>query len=418
MKPGYGRVLAAISERDVVSLLQDLVRIPSVYNPEVPGQNEERVADYVAAFLRNLGAEVHVEEVAPGRPNVIGLIRGTRPGPCLLLEAHSDVVTPGDPAGWTHAPFGAEIVGRRLYGRGACDTKNGITSALMAVKAVLESGVNFPGTIMLVVPVDEEGMMLGIKHFINQGWADNVDAALICEPEDNRICVAQKGAMRVLVHIKGKQSHGCMPFAGINPNLRMAEFILEAAAYERREVERLGRHPHLGVPSLTPTVVRAPAQGEGQFNVVPADCLIAYDIRTVPGQDHKTLYHDLQGIAQQLRETDAEKINFELSWIEDRPVTQTPVQEPIVQAVARAYRLLTGQEPVYDGVPGATDGTFLAAWKNIPVVVTGSGVREVPHQYDEWVDIDQLLETTRLYALSILEFLNEGGSAPRKERES
>ena len=411
MKPDYQRVLAAISEGDVVSLLQDLVRIPSVYSPDEPGRNEERVADYVAALLRNMGVEVHVEEVAPGRPNVIGIVRGTRPGPCLLLEAHSDVVTPGNPAGWTHAPFGAEIVGRRLYGRGACDTKNGITSAVMAVKGVLESGVDFPGSIMLAIPVDEEGMMLGIKHFIEQGWADSVDAALICEPEDNRICVAQKGAMRVLVHVKGKQAHGCMPFAGVNPNTRMAKFILEVAAYEQQEVQRLGRHPYLGVPSLTPTVVKAPAEGEGQLNVLPADCLVAYDIRTVSGQNHEQIYKDLQGIARRLEDADPEKARIELEWIEDRPVTATALEEPIVQAVAAAYRLLTGREPVYDGVPGATDGTFLSAWKNIPVVVTGSGVREVPHQYDEWVDIDQLLETTRLYALAILEFLNGAGAA-------
>jgi succinyl-diaminopimelate desuccinylase len=405
MQPDHQQVIAAIKENEVIELLQNLIRIPSVVIPDLPGHNEERVAHYVADVLSKLGAEVHVEDVEPGRPNVIGIVRGKKPGKCLLLEAHTDVVTPGDRSGWKYDPFGAEIVGRRIYGRGACDTKNGITSAIMAIKGILDAGIDFPGTIKLAMPVDEEGMMIGIKHFIKQGWADDVDAALICEPEDNRICIAQKGAMRVLVYIKGKQAHGCMPYSGVNPNIRMARFISAVAAYEERERRRLGRHQYLGVPSFTPTVVQAPAEGVGQVNVIPECCSIAYDIRTITGQNHEQVFADLKAIAKQLEDTDQDKIEIKLEWIEDRPVTETEKDEPLVQAVVAAYQDVTGKEAVYDGVPGATDGTFLMSQKNIPVVVTGSGVREVPHQYDEWVDIDQLMETTRIYALAILRYL-------------
>ncbi|HHW18068.1 MAG TPA: M20 family metallopeptidase [Firmicutes bacterium] len=399
------QVLKHIDETEVVGLLCDLIKIPSVFIPDQPGCNEEKVALYVADYLRGMGLEVHVEEVAPGRPNVIGILRGKRPGKCILLEAHTDVVTPGNRALWSHDPFGAEIVGRRIYGRGACDTKNGITSAIMAVKAIMASGIEFPGKIILAIPVDEEGMMIGVKDMIRKGWTKGVDGALVCEPEDNRICVAQKGAMRVLVTVRGKQAHGCMPYAGVNPNTRAAKFISAVAQFEQREVARLGRHEYLGYPSLTPTVVRAPAVGEGQLNVIPAECSIALDIRTVPGQDHRQIFEELKKIAATIEQEDTQGIRIELDWIEDRPVTEVAKDEPIVVAVAEAYRELTGKEPVYDGVPGATDGTFLQAWGGVPVVVTGSGVREVPHQPDEWVDIDQLMETTRLYALSILKFL-------------
>lgn len=401
----HQEVLAKIREEEVVGLLRDLIRIPSVFVPDKPGSNEERVAHYVAEYLQKMGLEVHVEEAAPGRPNVIGILKGEKPGKTILLEAHTDVVTPGNLSLWTHDPFGAEVEGRRIYGRGACDTKNGIASAIMAVKAIKEAGVKIPGKIVLAVPVDEEGMMIGIKHLIKRGWTKGVDAALICEPEDNRICIAQKGAMRVMVLVKGKQAHGCMPYAGVNPNTRAAKFITAVAELEKRETERLGRHRYLGLPSLTPTVVRAPAFGEGQLNVMPAECSVALDIRTVPGQNHNEIWEELNAIARRIEEEDREGIKFELEWIEDRPVTEVSMDEPLVRAVSEAYRELTGKEPVYDGVPGATDGTFLQAWANIPVVVTGSGVREVPHQPDEWVDIDQLLETTKLYALTILKFL-------------
>jgi len=97
----------------------------------------------------------------------------------------------------------------------------------------------------------------------------------------------------------------------------------------------------------------------------------------------------------------------EIDVFEDRPWTKTERDEPIVQAVAKAYRLVTGKEPVYNGVPGATDGTFIKAWANVPIVTTGAGDRMVPHQKDEWVDIDQLVEATKIFAVSILEFLGE-----------
>ncbi len=95
----------------------------------------------------------------------------------------------------------------------------------------------------------------------------------------------------------------------------------------------------------------------------------------------------------------------EIDIFEDRPWTQTDKTEPIVQAVDKAYRLVTGKETIYNGVPGATDGTFINAWANIPIVTTGAGGRMIPHQKDEWIDIDQLVEAARIFAIGILEFL-------------
>lgn len=399
------QVISFVDEQEVVRLTQELVRIPSVYRPDQPGGNEERVALFVADHLRNMGMEVYYEEVVPGRPNVIAIYDSGRPGKTLLFEAHTDVVTEGDREVWSYDPFGATIANGRIYGRGSCDTKGNLAAAICAVKAIQRSKQPFTGKILLCIPCDEEGMMIGIKDFIRRGWADQVDAAIICEPEENQLCITQKGAMRAILRTFGKMAHGAMPLTGINPNTRMARAILELEELERKEMARLGEHPMLGWPSITPTILQAPVKGDPQINVVPDQCMTTLDIRTVPGQHHDVLQSEMQAILQRLGQED-DKFRATLEVIEERPWTLTAMEEEVVKAVASSYRELTGKEPVYNGVPGATDGTFLHK-AGIPILTTGAGDRHIPHHADEYVDIAQLVESTQLFALSALTFLTQ-----------
>ncbi len=401
----YQQVLNHIQEEELVKFTTDMLKINSVFDPDKEGYNEERVAHFIADKLKAIGLQVFVEEVEPGRPNVIGILQGSGPGKTLLFEGHTDVVTAGDEGEWSYPPFAARIDSGRIYGRGACDTKGNVAAAIHAVRAIKESGVDFPGRILLCMPVDEEGLMIGIKHFIQNGWADNVDAAIICEPEENNVCVAQKGAIRMGIKIKGKMAHGAMPQSGVNPNWRMAKVICELEKLQQKEIDRLGKHKYLGYPSITPTIIRAPRKGEPQINVIPSECYTTLDIRTVPGQDHGGLIQEIQDILDILAKEDSD-FRGSLEVMERRPWTETPKEEPVVRAVCVAYRLVTGKEPVYNGVPGATDGTFLNCLKDIPIVTTGAGGRSVPHQADEYVEIAELVETTKLYALSAMLYLN------------
>ncbi|MBA2714494.1 MAG: M20 family metallopeptidase, partial [Rubrobacteraceae bacterium] len=141
-------VLSRIDREELVRLTQELVRIPSVYRPEEQEGNETNAARFVADYLRNAGFETRTEEVAPGRPNVWAVWEGDRPGRTLLFEAHTDVVTEGSAQEWDHPPFGAERDGGRIYGRGACDTKGNLAAAVGAVRAIRDSGVAFPGTLV------------------------------------------------------------------------------------------------------------------------------------------------------------------------------------------------------------------------------------------------------------------------------
>ncbi len=394
-------VLARIDREELIHLTRELVLIPSVYRPEKPDGNEARAARFVADYLERAGFEVQTEEVAPGRPNVWAVWDGDRPGRTLLFEAHTDVVTEGQAEDWTHPPFGAERVGGRIFGRGACDTKGNLAAAVVAVRAIKDSGVPFPGRLVLCHPVDEEGMMAGIKHFIRRGHAEGVDGAVICEPEENQLCVKQKGAMRVEVTVRGRMAHGAMPLSGVNPVTRAARFVVAVEELEKEEVGRHGEDPMLGYPSLTPTILMCPEAGEPQINVIPASAYVALDIRTVPSQSHAEIVERLRGILSKLKAGDP-YFGAQLEVIEERPPTETPTSDRLVRAMAAAYERLTGERPSYNGVPGATDGTFLRAWAGIPIVVTGAGGREVPHHAGEWVSEEELYAASRLYAATAM----------------
>src|SRR5919107_981793 len=189
--------MSRIDRDELVRPTMELVRIPSVYRPEERDGNEKSVSRFVADYLEDAGFGARVEEVAPGRSNVWSVWEGDRPGKTLFFEAHTDVVTEGSLEDWNYPPFGAERAGGRIYGRGACDTKGNLAAAIMAVRAIKESGVSFPGRLVLCHPVDEEGMMAGIKAFIRGGDAGGGGGGVICGPGGKQPCVRQKGALKV-----------------------------------------------------------------------------------------------------------------------------------------------------------------------------------------------------------------------------
>jgi succinyl-diaminopimelate desuccinylase len=413
------KVLNALDPQEVIDLAASLVRINSVWDPAA-GTSEEAAAVFVARWAQAQGFGVEVNEAAPGRPNVVVTYAAGPGRRMLMFEGHTDVVTPGDVSQWTYDPFGAQIAGRRMYGRGTNDTKGNLAAMLVAMAAIKRAGVGLSGAIVGGVLCDEEDQMIGVQDFIRRGHADRVTAAVICEPQDGMICTSQKGALRARFDIGGKMSHGAMPLAGLNTAPAVAELIRELHALETAAVKAFGRDPYLGWPSFTPTVVQAPAAGTAQLNVMPGKARVLVDIRTIPAQSHPDLIAALRRLAADVQ-TQARAhygdydrllglkrhrdLTVDLEILTDRPCTRTEPHDPVVQAADWATRAVTGREPVYGGVPGATDGTFLWALKQIPIVTMGAGDREVPHQKDEWVDLDQLVATAKIYALIALHYL-------------
>lgn len=398
------QVLSYIDDQQLIAWVQALTRIPSVWQPKKQ-LGEEAAARWVEARCREMGLETHFEEVVPGRPNVIALY-GEQAGPTLMFEGHTDVVTEGDPALWTDPPFSATIRNGRIYGRGANDMKAGLVCALIATKAIVESGIKLKGNILIGAVCDEEGQMLGIKHFVEQGWADRVSAAIVCEPEENHLCIRQKGVMWIRAVIRGVMAHGAMPLTGVNSAYPMARFLTMVHSLEEREIARHPKDEYLGQPSITPTILLSPPLGAGepQNNVMPGATEVTLDFRLLPSQAPEALAKQIEQMLIAVTAVD-ERLDYEMEVLEVRPATKTKRDEPVVTALASAYQALTNREPIYGGVPGSTDGTILNTRKGIPIVTCGPGDIYIPHHIDEWVSIEEIKVAARMYVLAAMRFL-------------
>jgi len=420
------KVLGAVDHEALLKLTTEMVQINSVWDP-ITGTSEQGAAEHAARWAEERGFHVQLDQVAPGRPNAIVTWEAGPGKRKLMFEGHTDVVTPGDLNAWHYNPFGAEIKDGRMYGRGTNDTKGNLCAMLVAMDALKRSGITLSGSIVGGVLCDEEDQMLGVQDFIRRGHADDVTGAIICEPQDGLVCTSQKGAVRARYSISGRMSHGAMPLSGLNTAPALAELIKGMHRLEQAAVEQLGKNQHLGWPSFTPTVVQAPSGGAAQLNVMPSESRILVDVRTIPGQIHDKIRQDLTDLAAAVEDKinkDYEDYDLQLElqrehdlrvvveFLTDRPCTKTDADDPVVTAAAWATREVLKAEPEYSGVPGATDGTFLWALKDIPIVTMGAGDRQVPHQKDEWVDVKQLKEAADTYALAALHYLYPAHQQP------
>ncbi len=398
-------VLSRIDTAELTALTRDLVRIPSVVRPGDPAATEAAVAAYVEGWLRAEGFTVEVHEVAPGRPNVLGSLGDAAAGPTLLLEGHTDVVTEGNAAEWTHPPFGGDVVDGRLYGRGSADMKSGLAAAMIAAAALKRSGARLGGRLVVGALVDEEGDMLGARHLCTTPLGRALSAAIICEPEQNELCLEQRGVVWARVTVRGRMAHGAMPEAGINPITALGALLREAPALERRLRRLCGTSRHLRPPTVTPTVVLSPTQGVPQSNVIPSAAQATLDVRLTPGPDADAVAKEIDVACQRAMQA------CPGATVEWQPVngfrlaTRVERSEPLVRAMVRGVRQATGRSARFGGVPGSTDGTILRTTLGIPIVTCGPGHRLIPHQVDEYVEIAELVDAARIYVASALNFL-------------
>ena len=361
--------LSLIDTDELVALTRDLVRIPSVVRPGDPTATEAAA------------------------------------GPTLLLEGHTDVVTEGDPSAWTHPPFAAELVDGKIYGRGAADMKSGLAAAMIAAAAIKRSGAPLAGRLVVGALVDEEGDMIGAKHLCATPIGRALSAAIVCEPEDNELCLEQRGVVWARVTARGRMAHGAMPEAGANPIAALAALVADAPRLQRRLRALCTRSRYLKPPTVTPTVVMAPVAGVPQSNVIPATAQATLDVRLTPGPDADAVAKEIDEACR--RAADAcPGVSIEWAPINGfRMATKVERSEPLVRAMVSAVRRATGRAARWGGVPGSTDGTILRTQLGIPIVTCGPGHRLIPHQVDEYVEVTDLVDAARIYVAAALAYL-------------
>ncbi len=371
------------------SLLTDLVRLPSV-NPmgrAVPAEIalEHRVTAYLEQFFRELGVPYERQPVAPQRENIVARLE--RPGArrTVMFEAHQDTV-PIDRM--TMPAFDAAIVGKKLYGRGACDIKGGLAAMLAAFARLVREKPAGCGNVVMACSVDEEHTMLGVRELARRGV--KADFAVVAEPTQLNIVHAHKGLVRWYLSTAGRSCHSSAPEQGINAIYRMGR-LLTALERFAEELRHAPPDPLLGPATLSVGRI----EGGTSVNTVPDHCRIEVDRRLIPGED--------PGRAR-------EQLVTYLHDAVDFPVTSEPMgiempalsphgSDEIRRRLGAAIDAERGSHTTHP-VPYGTDAATLAA-AGIPSVVFGPGDIARAHTCDEWVPLDEVEQAAQiLYRLA------------------
>jgi acetylornithine deacetylase/succinyl-diaminopimelate desuccinylase family protein len=383
-------VRESIDRSRMLNLAADLIRIPS----ENPPGNEAAVAEYLVAFFRRLGIEPLLQEVAPGRPNVLVRLEGTEPGPHLIFNGHTDVVPAGP--GWTMDPYGSEIRDGRLFGRGSADMKGGVAAMIEAALTVYQ-GSSFRGAITLAMVADEEEGGGGTRHAVQQGLCG--EWAIIPEPTDLRPVIAHKGDFNFYVTVHGQAAHGSVPDQGINAIYGAGRLLSAIQALNERLSTRT--HPLVGRATVSVGTING-----GEITcMVPAQCRIAVDRRVIPGERPDDVIAEMQGLLDRLTR-DAPELRAEMVIpIQAMPMEVSP-DLPVVLALRDATRQVVGQDPGFFGWSATCDASILTQEAGTPTVIFGPGsIERAAHRPDESVGIEELVACADIYALAILNLL-------------
>lgn len=385
---------------NLVDTLRQLVAIPSV-NPmagSVSGAEvgEARLTEYLEQLCRGLGLVCQRQTVEPGRDNLLARLDGDplpeQGGELLLFGAHQDTVPV---LGMTVDPFAAEVRQGRLYGRGACDVKGGMTALLGVLARLAQQRPRPRPTIVLACTVNEECGFTGARALAQLCAGPpspllprRPDAAIIAEPTELQVVVAHKGVVRWRIHARGRAAHSSQPETGANAIYKMARAVTLLERYQREVLAARAVHPRCGQPTLSVGTIR----GGAGVNIVPDHCVVEVERRLLPGEEPGPVRrHVIDYLQEHVGGEDG--FEHEPPFLEGIPMSEEQ-NGALAQRLAAVVQEVVGRgERV--GVPYGTDAATLAA-VGIPTVVFGPGSLAQAHTVDEWIDLEQLDQATEI----------------------
>lgn len=412
------RVFAAIdaAQDEMVSFTSDMIRIPTV-NP--PGDAYVECAEFIGRRLEACDFTVDYP-IAEGRPehtpthprmNVIGLRRGRTDRPLVHLNGHFDVVPAG--AGWTVDPFGGEVRDGRIYGRGSCDMKAGITAAIYAAEAIRRAGIPLHGSVEVSGTVDEEsGGFAGMAYLAQQGRvsASRTDAVIITEPTNtDRLYIGHRGVYWFEVTTRGRIAHGSMPFLGTNAIEHMGVIldrirrVLMPALQARTTAVPVkpdgARHATLNINGIAGG---QPVDGI-QTPCVADICRAIFDRRFLAEEGFEATRAEVVDLLETAAKETPELL-FELRDLMVVHPVKTPDGASVVTSLERSVQQVLGRPIMLAASPGTYDHKHVDRIAGVPnCVAYGPGILDLAHQPDEYCAIDDLMQSTKVLALSILE---------------
>ncbi len=379
-----------IDTQYMTETLRDLVRINSVnpgLEPGAPGEKE--IAAYVEGSLGRIGLDVERHEAVPGRPSVVGRLKGMGGSRSLMLNAHYDTVGVGSMV----EPFSGEIRDGKLYGRGAYDMKGSLAACMTAAKALAEAGIGLAGDLLVAAVADEENASLGTAEVIDHY---EVKGAIVTEPTELDICVAHKGFMWLELQIAGRAAHGSRPDLGVDANMLMGRFLAHLD-FLRQDLAERPPHRFVGVPSLHAAIL----QGGTAASVYADASQLTIERRTVPGESEQQVVREIESILADLSAADRD-FHAELSTTLVREPFEANMESPIVKHVERAVQKVTGEEPIHAGQSPWMDSALLASSGVDTVVIGPAGAGA--HADEEWVDLESMEKLTQILIETAIEY--------------
>jgi succinyl-diaminopimelate desuccinylase len=418
----------AVDQRcdELIALTQELVRIPTL-NP--PGTHYRDICDYLERRLTRAGFAVELlrAEGARGdsdkypRWNLVARREGRGAGDTVHFNSHHDVVEVG--SGWTTEPFGGELRDGRIYGRGTCDMKGGLAASIIAAEAFIAAVPEYRGAIEISATADEEtGGYGGVAWLAERGYfsPERVQHVIIPEPlNKDRICLGHRGVWWAEIETFGRIAHGSMPFLGDSAIRHMAAVL---SAFEETLYPALAAR-HTAMPVVPPGARQStmninsihgglPEPEEG-FTGFPA-AIVAHSARVII--DRRFLIEESpadvrQEVLDLLERLKRERpgFSYELRDLWSVPPTMTERDAPVVQAVGKAIGEVLGLAPEYVVSPGTYDQKHIDRIGRLRnCIAYGPGILDLAHQPDEWIGVDDMLDSAKVMALTLRELLGRG----------
>jgi len=387
-------VLEMVKSNKVISLTKNLIKIQS-QNP--PG-DEKEISEYLIERLKEIGLKVKTYDYKPNRPNVIGTFSTGKKGSTLMFNGHTDTVPIGKKTLWTIDALEGKVKNDKIYGRGASDMKGSLAAMIVGTETVLNYSTEFKGNLILSFVADEEVTGFGTKDLVDRGY--KADCAVVGEPTELKVQTAHKGVAYVKIVTKGEAAHGSLPHTGINA---INQAVRVCSAIGKMECE-LGNKKHALLGS--PTINIGTIKGGIKTNVVPDYCEMTVDRRLIPGETSDMVKKEFEDVISQLKDKD-NNFNAEVDIINFAEPSETSPNERIVKIARSSVKKVIGKDLGVTPFPATCDMRFLVNQAHIPTVILGPGSLHQAHTIDEYVEVNQVLDATKIYALIILKVLGK-----------
>jgi succinyl-diaminopimelate desuccinylase len=411
------RSVEAISD-EMISWLQDLVRIPTV-NP--PGENYTAGAEFIGNKLTQFGYNTHfiaaeglAEHTAEHpRINVLGRMEGSQPRPSLHFNGHFDVVPVG--AGWTVDPFGALLRDGKLYGRGTSDQKAGIAASIFAVEAIRRAGFRLHGTVEQSGSVDEEsGGFAGVAYLAKQGWIgkDKTDYVIITEPSDvDRVCLGHRGVYWFKVTTHGRIAHGSMPYFGVSAIDHMADFLHRVTHELKPTLATRKTAVPVEPPGSRYASINVNALFGGQPEVGTQTPCVAdrsgaiFDRRFLSEEPFEQVRGEIHAMLENLMAKNPE-FKYDIEDLMIVHPVHTDENCKLVATISNSVETIFGRKPKLTASPGTYDQKHVVRIGSVEQCIAyGPGILNQAHLPDEYCLTEDVINSAKVMALTAMQLL-------------